>query len=104
MGAAPAGPHRGPDGEDSCADHASFELCDDDRRCGNEEQVAQIVDVVAPVCLAIARASLGLIELSGNTALTRSRRMSFESLATSPADGWACVVCDGMTAPTTAMP
>jgi hypothetical protein len=46
-------PHRGPDGEDSCADHASLELCDGDRRCGNEEQVAQVVDVVTPAFLIV---------------------------------------------------
>ena len=41
------GPHRWPDGEDSHADHSSFGLGDDDRRGGNEEQVAQVVRVVA---------------------------------------------------------
>ena len=49
----------------------------------------------------MACASFALIELSGNTAFTPSRRMSAVSRATSPADGWACVLCEGITAPTT---
>ena len=39
--------HRWPDGEDSHAHHASFALGDDNRRRGNEEQVTQVVGVVA---------------------------------------------------------
>ena len=45
------GPYRGPDGEDSHADHSSLDLGDDDRRGGNEEQGAQVVGVVALVSL-----------------------------------------------------
>jgi len=41
------GPHRWPEGEDSHANHPTFGLGDNDRRGGNEEQVAQIVGVVA---------------------------------------------------------
>ncbi len=41
------GSHRWPDGKDSNADHASLGLGNDDRRGGNEEQVAQVVDVIA---------------------------------------------------------
>ena len=47
------GPHRQPDGEDPYTDHASLELGDGDRRGGNEEQIAQVVDVVAPVILIV---------------------------------------------------
>ena len=45
----------------------------------------------------------GLIELSGKTAFTPSRLIRVASFATSPAEAWAWVVCDGMTAPTTVM-
>ena len=45
-----------------------------------------------------------MIELSGKTALTCSRRISLIRLAVSPADGCDCVVCEGMTAPTTFRP
>ena len=41
------GTHRWPEGEDSHANHPTLGLGDDDRRGGNEEQVAQIVGVVA---------------------------------------------------------
>ena len=58
----------------------------------------------APVCVAIARASFGLIELSGNTALTCSLVIRSTSRDTSCAEGCACVVWDGMTAPTIVMP
>lgn len=46
-------PHRWPDGEDTHTDHASFELGNGDRGGGNEEQVAQVVDVVAPASLVV---------------------------------------------------
>ena len=41
------GPHRWPEGEDSHANHSTLGLGDHDGRGGNEEQVAQIVGVVA---------------------------------------------------------
>ena len=48
-----ARPYRGPDGEDSHADHASLLFGHGDRRRGNEEQVAQVVDVIARPVLVI---------------------------------------------------
>jgi hypothetical protein len=58
----------------------------------------------APVSRAMASASFGLMEDSGKIALTSSRLIVATNLAKSPADGWAWVVCDGMTAPTTSIP
>ena len=52
----------------------------------------------------MAWATFGLSELSGKTARTPSRRIWSVSFATAPAEAWACVVCDGMTAPITRMP
>jgi prolipoprotein diacylglyceryl transferase len=49
---------------------------------------------------AIACATFGLTELSGKTALTCSRSISATSALRSFAEGWASVVCDGITAPT----
>ena len=59
----------------------------------------------APVWRATARASFGLIELSGNTALTRSRRIMRGELARArrPTAGPGSL-CGGITAPTTSIP
>ena len=59
---------------------------------------------MAPVWRASACASFWLIDVSGKTALTRSRWISALSFAMSPALGCAWVVCDGMTAPMTCTP
>ena len=46
-------PHRWPDGENTHADHSSINLGNGDRRGWNEEQVAQVVDVVTPASLVV---------------------------------------------------
>ena len=49
-------PHRWPDGKDAYAHHASLALGNGNRRRRNEEQVAQVVDVVAgPLVIDVAR-------------------------------------------------
>ena len=58
----------------------------------------------APDSRAIASSTSGLTELSAKTAFTRSRRIVSTSSEISPADGWATVERDGITAPTTRMP
>ncbi len=47
------GPHRRPDGENTNADRASLDLGDEDRRGWNEEQAAQVIDVVTPAALVV---------------------------------------------------
>ena len=59
---------------------------------------------VAPVWRATACAIRGLTDRSGNTAFTSSLRITRLRSASSPADGCAWVVCDGITAPTTSIP
>ena len=59
---------------------------------------------VAPVSRAIASSTFGSTELSANTALTPVARIVAIRSATSPADGWPSVDCEGITVPITSSP